>query len=176
VSTAPLGVVPRLTTDRLVLRGFEAADFPAYAEMMADAEVVRHLGDGRPLGRTDAWRQMALLVGHWALRGFGLWAVEERATGALMGRVGFWEPEGWPGFELGYVLARPFWNRGYATEAGAAALRHARESLGRHRIISLIQHANVASIRVAERLGAVHDGTVDLDGRSVQVYAYTSES
>jgi RimJ/RimL family protein N-acetyltransferase len=176
VPTPPLDVVPRLTTERLVLRGFDARDFEAYAAMMADAEVVRYLGDGRPLSRAEAWRQMAMLAGHWTLRGFGLWAVEERATGALVGRVGCWEPEGWPGFELGYVLARPFWGRGYATEAGGSALRFARETLGRQRIISLIQPANSASIRVAERLGAVHDGVVDLDGRAVSVHAYATGS
>jgi RimJ/RimL family protein N-acetyltransferase len=164
--------IPRIATDRLVLRGFEDDDFEPYAAMMADPQVTRFLGDGRPLARTDAWRQLALILGHWSLRGFGLWAVEERTSGALVGRVGCFEPEGWPGFEVGYVLARPFWGRGYATEAGGAALRYAREILGRDRIISLIHPANDASIRVAERLGAVADGMVDLSGHPTRVYAY----
>lgn len=164
--------IPRIATDRLVLRGFEHDDFEPYAAMMADPQVTRFLGDGRPLARTDAWRQLALILGHWSLRGFGLWAVEERTSGALVGRVGCFEPEGWPGFEVGYVLARPFWGRGYATEAGGAALRYAREILGRDRIISLIHPANDASIRVAERLGAVADGMVDLSGHPTRVYAY----
>jgi len=164
--------VPRLTTDRLLLRGFDARDVDAYAAMMADPAVTRHLGDGRPLGRDDAWRQLALVVGHWMLQGFGLWAVEERATGALLGRAGCYEPEGWPGFEIGYTLARPFWGRGYATEAAAASLRYAREVLGRDRIISLIHPENVASVRVAARLGAVADGTVELYGRPTLAYAY----
>ena len=68
--------VPRLVTHRLVLRGFDAADFEAYASMMADPSVARHLGDGQALGRADAWRQLALIVGHWSLRGFGLWDME----------------------------------------------------------------------------------------------------
>ena len=164
--------IPRIATDRLVLRGFEDDDFEPYAAMMADPQVTRFLGDGRPLARADAWRQLALILGHWSLRGFGLWAVEERTSGALVGRVGCFEPEGWPGFEVGYVLARPFWGRGYATEAGGAALRYAREILGRDRIISLIHPANDASIRVAERLGAVADGMVDLSGHPTRVYAY----
>ena len=164
--------VPRITTDRLVLRGFDERDVEPYAAMMADPEVTRYLGDGRPLSRTDAWRQLALIVGHWTLRGFGLWAVEERATGALAGRIGCFEPEGWPGFEVGYVLARPFWGKGYATEAAGSALRYARETLERDRIISLIDPANAASIRVAERLGAVADGMVDLSGHPTRVYAY----
>lgn len=75
--------IPRLTTDRLLLRALEARDFDAYAVMMADPDVVRYLGDGQPLGRADAWRQFAFIIGHWALRGFGLWAVEECAGAAL---------------------------------------------------------------------------------------------
>jgi RimJ/RimL family protein N-acetyltransferase len=77
--------IPILQTERLLLRGFHARDFDAYAAMMADPEVTRHLADGRPLGRADAWRQLAMFAGHWTLRGFGVWAVEERATGACRG-------------------------------------------------------------------------------------------
>lgn len=89
------------------MRCFEPADLDAYAEMMADEVVTRYIGDGKPVTRTDAWRQMAIFTGHWALRGFGIWVVEERATGAFLGRIDFWQPEGWPGFELAYSLARP---------------------------------------------------------------------
>jgi RimJ/RimL family protein N-acetyltransferase len=168
--------VPRLTTDRLVLRGLEARDFEAYAVMMADPEVTRYLADGQPLGRADAWRQLAVFVGHWTLRGFGMWAVEERATGAFVGRIGCIEPEGWPGFEVGYVLARPFWGRGYGTEGAQAALRYAREVLGRARIISLIRPENVASARVAKRLGATLEGDVDFFGRPTRVFVYPASA
>lgn len=164
--------VPRLTTDRLLLREFVARDFEAYAAMMADADVTRHLGDGRPLSRADAWRQMAMFAGHWALRGFGVWAVEERATGAFVGRIGCFEPEGWPGFEIAYTLARPAWGRGYAREAAAAALEYARSTLGRDRIISIIRPANAASIRVARALGATPGETVDFFGGPAVLYRY----
>jgi RimJ/RimL family protein N-acetyltransferase len=167
--------VPRVTTDRLLLRGFEPRDVDAYAAMVADPDVMRYVGDGQPLDRIGAWRQMAVFIGHWELRGFGLWAVEDRATGALVGRIGCWEPEGWPGFEIGYALARPFWGRGYATEGAHAALRYAREVLGRDRIISLIRTENAPSIRVAERLGAVLDGETDFFGPPTKVYAYARE-
>src|SRR6478735_3153314 len=108
--------VPELVTDRLLLRGFRPDDFEAYAPIMADPTVTQFLGDGRPLSRSEAWRQMAMIVGHWALRGFGLWAVEERASGRLVGRIGCQEPEGFPAFEIGYVLAREAWGKGYARE------------------------------------------------------------
>jgi len=155
-----------------VLRGFTAADVEPYVRMMADPEVTRFLGDGRPLDRADAWRQLALLIGHWELRGFGLWAVEERASGRFIGRVGCHEPDGWPGFELGYVLAREAWGRGLAREGAAAALDFARRELGRDTIISLIRPANRASIAVAEHFGARRTGSVEFYGATTDVYTY----
>ena len=81
-------IVPVIETERLLLRGLSAEDFNAYADMVADPEVTRYLGVGQPLTRWDAWRQMAIFIGHWELRGFGIWAVEERATGRFLGRIG----------------------------------------------------------------------------------------
>jgi len=140
--------------------------------MMADPEVTRFLGDGRPLDRADAWRQLALLIGHWELRGFGLWAVEERASGRFIGRIGCHEPDGWPGFELGYVLAREAWGQGLAREGAGAALDFARRELGRDTIISLIRPANRASIAVAEHFGARRTGSVEFYGATTDVYTY----
>jgi RimJ/RimL family protein N-acetyltransferase len=140
--------------------------------MMADREVARYIGEGKPLGRTDAWRQMALFAGHWVLRGYGIWVVEERTTHTFLGRIGFWEPDGWPGFELAYTLARPFWGRGFAREGAGAALAYARETLGRKDIISLIRPDNAPPIRVAEALGATEDGTIELMGHSAMLYRY----
>ena len=164
-----------LRTERLVRRTLREGDFEQYAAMMADPEVTRYLGDGRPLARPDAWRQMAMLLGHWRLRGYGHWAVEEAATGRLAGRVGFFNPEGWPGFELGWPLAREFWGRGYATEGARRALEYGFKELGRDRVISLIRPENVASIRVAERLGERPDGSVELLGSPALVYAIRRE-
>ena len=164
--------IPELTTPRLRLRAFAPQDVDAYAAMMADPEVTRYLGDGRTLTREEAWRQLAVFAGHWALRGFGLWAVEERTTGTFVGRIGCFEPEGWPGVELAYTLARPVWGRGYAREGAAAALAYARETLGRRDVISLIRPANVASIRVAEALGAVRDREVEFFGSPALIYRY----
>ena len=164
--------VPRLETSRLVLRGFTAADVEPYAAMMADPEVTRFLGDGHTFGRAEAWRHIAMLIGHWELRGFGLWAVEERSSGRFIGRIGCYEPDGWPGFEIGYALAREAWGRGLAREGAAAALEHARTALRQTRIISLIRPANAASIAVAEHLGAQRTGTVEFYGASTDVYTY----
>lgn len=165
-----------LQTARLLLRHFREADLDAYAAICADPQVMRHLGDGTTLGRAEAWRQMALILGHWQLRGFGLWAVEERASGVLVGRLGFFQPEGWPGFELGWMLRRASWGRGYATEGAACALAHAFTDMGRDHVISLIRPANAASIRVAERLGEILEGRTRLHGHDALVYGITRAS
>ena len=114
--------IPIIETDRLILRALHANDFDAYAEMVADPEVTKYLGAGNKLTREDAWRQLALIIGHWELRGFGLWAVERKDTGDFIGRIGCFEPEGWPGFEVGYTLARAHWGRGYAREGARAGI------------------------------------------------------
>jgi RimJ/RimL family protein N-acetyltransferase len=164
--------IPTVSTDRLLLRAFAADDFDAYAAIMADPIVTRFLGEGRPLSRPDAWRQLAMILGHWALRGFGLWAVQERSTGRLLGRIGCQEPEGFPAFEVAYVLAADAQGRGYAREGAAAALRFAREDLGHRAITSIIRPANTASIRVATSLGAAAAETVDFFGAPSVVYRY----
>ena len=164
--------IPELTTARLRLRAFRESDLDAYAAMMADPEVTRFLGSAGPMSRADAWRQMAMFLGHWVLRGFGLWAVEELETGRLVGRIGCHYPEGFPGFEVGYTLARDAWGRGYAREGVGAALAYARDVLHRSEIISLIRPDNARSIRVAESFGAVPAETVEFFGAPSVVYRY----
>jgi RimJ/RimL family protein N-acetyltransferase len=165
-----------IETERLILRMFREADLDDYAEICADPEVMRYLGHGQPLARAEAWRQMAMIIGHWQLRGYGLYAVEERAGGRLVGRIGFFNPEGWPGFELGWMLGRRHQGRGYATEGARAALRCAFEELGREKVISLIQPPNEASIRVAVRLGEKLEGETEIFGKRVLIYGLDREA
>jgi RimJ/RimL family protein N-acetyltransferase len=164
-----------LETDRLTLRMLRESDLDAYAEMCADPEVMRYLGDGQPMARPMAWRNLAMMVGHWSLRGYGLWAAQERASGVLVGRIGFWNPEGWPGFEVGWTLRRSFWGRGYATEGARAALGYAFTQLGQPHVISLIHPENAASIRVAQRIGERLSGSTEVMGKSALVYRITRE-
>jgi RimJ/RimL family protein N-acetyltransferase len=142
-------VTPRIRTERLLLREWRDDDLDAYAAMAADPEVMEFVGG--PLDRAGAWRQMALHAGHWALRGYGNWILE--ADGRVVGRTGLWRPEGWPGLEVGWTLAREAWGRGYATEAGRAAMEWAWSELRLPGLISVIRPENARSIRVAERLG-----------------------
>jgi RimJ/RimL family protein N-acetyltransferase len=154
---------------------FRAEDFEPYARMMADPEVTRFLGGGAPLDRTEAWRSLAAHLGHWTLRGYGMWALEEKASGLFVGRAGPFDPEGWPGFEIGWALAREHWGKGYATEAARRALGAAFADLGRTHVVSLIVPENRASIRVAERLGEEPEGEAELSGRKVLVYGLSRE-
>ncbi len=143
--------------------------------MCADPQVMRYLGDGQPLSRADAWRHLAMVLGHWRLRGYGFWAVEEHSSGEMVGRVGCWNPEGWPGFEVGWTLRRAYWGRGYATEAARASISHAFTELDQPHVISMIDPQNTASIRVAERLGERLEGRTELKGREVLVYGIGRE-
>lgn len=170
---SPLGsaaVIPELETERLRLRSLRLDDLDAYARMYADPEVMRFLEHGTPLDRAAAFRSIALHLGHWQLRGYGQWALEDRATGRFIGRAGLWQPDGWPGLEVGWVLDRAAWGHGYATEAGQASIDYAFEVLQAEEIISLIRPDNAASIHVAERLGQTHQRDVELLGEVARVY------
>jgi RimJ/RimL family protein N-acetyltransferase len=159
----------RLETDRLILRMFRESDLDDYAQMCGDPEVMKYLG-GVTMTRSEAWRNMATVLGHWQLRGFGLWAVEEKERGVLVGRVGCWQPDGWPGLEVAWTLRRPFWGLGYATEAARVALDVAFTRLAQTHVISMIHADNEPSIRVAQRLRMRLEGRTDMMGESVVIY------
>jgi RimJ/RimL family protein N-acetyltransferase len=158
-----------LETERLILRMWREDDLEQYANLCADPEVMRFIG-GKIFSLTESWRHIAFMIGHWHLRGYGPWAVEEKATGKLVGRLGFFNPAGWPGFELGWTLARESWGRGYATEGGRRALVYAFTELDKDHVISCIHPDNTASIRVAERLGEKPEGESEILGTRVLVY------
>ncbi len=165
-----LEALPDLETARLRLRQFREDDLDAYARITSDAEVMRYVGGG-PLSRDEAWRSLGYILGHWKIRGFGLWAAEEKATGALIGRIGLYRPEGWPGLEVGWLVERSRWGRGLAGEGGAAALDHAFLRLEARRLISVIEPLNSASIRVAEKLGERFEKRMQLQGKQVAIYS-----
>jgi RimJ/RimL family protein N-acetyltransferase len=158
-----------LVTERLLLRPFVAEDFEAFAAITGDAEVMRYIRAGA-LTREAAWWQLAKYLGHWQLRGYGLWAVVERAGGRVIGHLGYLDPDGGHGFEMGWALARSAWGKGYAFEGARAAIDHAFTVLDREHIVCLIHPENARSIRLAARLGAVPEGEVHDGGMSLQVF------
>jgi RimJ/RimL family protein N-acetyltransferase len=162
-----------LLTERLRLRMWVPLDFEAFAGYFADPEASRFLGGVR--GGETAWRLMAAYVGHWVLRGFGYWAMEERGSGRFCGAAGLWRSEGWPELELGYWLVPEMQGQGYATEAARRCRDHAFEALGAETLVSYIAPANEPSMRVAERLGGRREGAIELlDYGRHEVYRYGS--
>ena len=138
-----------------------------------DERVYRYMS-GLPLTRGESEAQLERYRCHWDEHGFGLWALEEKSSGLLVGRSGLSFHRLWPADpELGWMLDPDVWGRGYATEAGAAALHHAFARLALERVVSIIHPENVTSFRVAERLGIAPWREVDLDdtGIALQVWS-----
>ena len=158
-----------LSTERLRLRQFRTEDFPAHAEICGDPEVMRYIRAG-PISREEAWWQIARYLGHWQLRGYGMWAVVEKATDDLVGHIGFLNPEGGQGFEMGWALGRRAWGRGYALEGTRAALQHAFTALDRDHVVCVIRPENARSIRLAERLGAKLEREIEISGTRQAIY------
>ena len=167
----------RLETDRLVLRPPVLKDFDAWARLALDEEVMRHLGGVQP--RAIAWRNFAFTVGSWHLQGFCGFSVIDKASGEWAGRVGPLQPEGWPGSEVGWTLARQFWGRGYALEAATVAIDWAFVHLGWSEVIHCISSDNAASIAVATKLGSCRLRTATMpapyEGLVIDVWGQSRE-
>lgn len=169
-----LGEVETIETPRLRLTLPELRHFEDLAAIMADPEVVRFLG-GRPQGREQTWRGLAAMVGHWALLGYGMHAVEEKRSGRCIGRIGLIHFEGWPALELGWTLARGAWGRGYAFEAASTLRAYWLERLRPHRLISIIHLENERSASLARRLGAVPGEATVFAGDPVHLWEHPLE-
>ena len=170
-----LMTAPRLESQRLLLREFTAADVAPYAAMIADPDVMRFMGSGwryrakrgvaralAPVSHAEARLELWRVRRHWDRHGWGEWAVQDRAGGSLVGRVGFKYHRDFTAdssqVEIGWLLGREFWGRGYATEAGEVALAAGFERLGLERVISICMPANRPSLGVMRRLGMTEAG------------------
>lgn len=157
---------PVLTTDRLILRAPEPQDFEAWAAFAADEETMRYIGGVQ--ARSVAWRGLCSVAGAWTIRGFSMFSVIERASGRWIGRMGPWQPEGWPGTEVGWALVRDVWGQGYATEGAIACMDYVFDALGWEEAIHTIEPHNAASQAVARKLGS----TVLRQGRMPPPYEH----
>ena len=162
--------IPTLTTPRLRLTAFdEARHFEGVAAFFADPVSATY---GGPCDRQDAWRKFATYLGHWAIRGYGPWAIESLETREFAGIVGPWSPEGWPEPEITWALSPAHHGRGYATEAAAAALTATYDLFGWTTATSVISVGNAASIAVAERLGATREAEVEFRYGAAYLYRH----
>lgn len=165
-------IVPvSLETERLTLRMFEEEDWDPLFELFRDPECVRYT-IGEPLTRWQTWRTLAGYLGHWQLRGYGPYAVVEKATQEVAGAVGLWCPGEWPEPEIMWSLARRFWGRGFATEAGVAVRVMAAEHLGWTRLVSVILPENAPSQAVAQRLGGTLEKTIPFREGVARMFVY----
>jgi RimJ/RimL family protein N-acetyltransferase len=167
-----MAAMTRLETKRLILRQFREEDVEAYRRMVNDPDTMAAMGDTELISAERSWRMIATYLGHWTIRGYGPFAVEERASGELVGRVGPWSPGGWPGIELIWLIDQTRWGRGYAPEAASAARDFALAAIGEAELISLVEPTNTASRRVAEKLGARPVRQVEHDGLTFDVYRH----
>ncbi|MFL6727132.1 MAG: GNAT family N-acetyltransferase [Sphingomicrobium sp.] len=166
---------PRIETKRLILRAFCAEDLEPLAAIWADDDVVRYIG-GQKLSREDTWRRSLAACGQWPYVGFGYWIVDLRANGSVIGQIGFadfkrdMEPniEGDP--ELGYVFAPRVQGQGIAGEACRAALEWADASLNAKSYPAIISPENLASIRLAERLGFRREPDATYRGETIALF------
>ncbi len=149
--------VPTLQTARLTLREPRLADFEHWAAFFATP---RSVHEGGPLTRTEAWRHWASDVAGWALRGYGPFGVDDRATGAYLGEVGIYHGDHFPEPELGWFVLPEAEGKGYAAEAAQAVKDWARREKGWSRLVSIIDPANHRSIATAERIGGHIDPTL----------------
>ncbi|MEM6712376.1 MAG: GNAT family N-acetyltransferase [Pseudomonadota bacterium] len=163
--------IPTIETERLILRGWKEADVDPYFEMYGDEHNARFVG-GHFTRRDQAWRRVAEYVGQWQMRGYAMFAVEEKASGEFVDCCGPHFPDGWPEPEIGWGLRISFQGKGYATEAAMASLIYAYTELGLTTAMSLIDPLNTSSAMVAMRLGAKYETNKEVTGFTADVYRH----
>ncbi|MEL7013629.1 MAG: GNAT family N-acetyltransferase [Pseudomonadota bacterium] len=162
---------PTITSDDLILRGYLESDFAPFAEFAA-SERSRYVGG--PVGRVDSWRSYLAAIGHWTLRGYGMWIVEHRTSGEVVGRVGIVLNDGWHEPELGWHIYDGFEGKGIAYNASLVARQYSAKHFGLDRVMSYIDPDNHRSVRLATRLGAVFEKNVEVRGSLTQMWRHPS--
>jgi len=162
--------IPVIETERLRLRGWEERDFPAYAAFRADPDHQAFFGG--TMTNLEAWDRFCAHLGVWVLRGYGFFAVADKASDEALGLTGLWFPPEIDEPELSWSLFPGQTGYGYATEAAIEARRWAYETLGLPPLMSLIFPDNLPSKAVAERLGAVFEKETMLDGEPRHLYRH----
>lgn len=166
-----------LETERLRLRELDGGDAEFIVALLNDADFLRYIGDRQVRTPTDALRYLAEgPQASYAANGYGLWRVERREDGAVIGMCGLVRRESLPGPDIGYAYLPAFRGQGYAIEAGAAVLRHGLDRLDLPRILAIVTEANDSSVRVLEKLGMSRQGVQQLNDEPLLVYAITPES
>jgi len=160
-----------LETERLIFRQWQHSDYQLLAEFYSKEENAQFVGGIK--GPEESWRLMATYIGHYELNGYSYLAIDEKASGNLIGTVGLWNSQPWPEPELGYWLIPDAQGMGFGVEAGLAVKNFALETLNIDSLVSYIDSANEPSKKLAQRLGANYDSTIELlDFGPHEVYRY----
>jgi len=147
-------IIPTLNTERLLLRAFEKDDLDPFADIVSDPEVMqRATYDGTTMNRTQAWNWLCMMLGHWHMRGYGIWGIEEKESGEFIGRIGLQFLDWFDDVELVWMLSKSAWGKGFATEGARAVIEYSLNTLALPRIAAVIRKENKPSIRLAQRLG-----------------------
>jgi ribosomal-protein-alanine N-acetyltransferase len=162
--------VQRIYTQRLYLRLFAPTDLDALARINSDPEVIRYIGEGKPVSREQTAARLHAYIEHWRRHGFGLWAVVHKADQALIGFCGLQFLENTPEVEIGYRLAKRYWRLGLATEGASVSLRYGFEALNLERIVAIVQAGHVASQRVLEKIGLNYEKDACYYNTAVRYY------
>ena len=165
-----------LETPRLTLRQFREDDVDAWSAICAEPEVIRHASlAGVPLTREQSAKWLRSMLDHWQAHGYGMWAVEEKATGRFIGRIGLQFPPGFPETEVAWMLGTAHWGHGFAAEGARAAIEFGFSRVGKAKLISLIFPENERSLRLAERLGERYESDFHLEGHRLLMYSIRRE-
>lgn len=170
-------MIPVLQTERLTLRGPEAADWPAFRDYFASD---RSAYTGGPKDEKQAWTIFAAEFGHWTIHGFGMWTVALKDGTPVgptpIGLVGCWYPAGWPEREIGWLMWDGFEGQGFAAEAAIAARTQCYGPLNWTTAVSYIHRDNARSIALANRLGCIRDAAAIHPNPDALVYRHPSPS
>lgn len=159
-----------LETERLKLRQWTLEDVSRVAPIYADADVMRYIGAGLPYSHEQTAQGMAKTIEQYRKLGYGMWAAEFKDSGEIVGQCGLKYWGAFEEIEIGYLLAKTYWGQGLAIEAAEAVKDYAFEQLKLDSLIAVIYAENLASIRVAEKLGMQLDRTVIMLERPVVIY------
>ena len=162
-----------LDTDRLVLRMFQEDDWRDLHKYYSDEACMKYTV-GRALTEGETWRAMAAMIGHWQLRRYGSYALEEKSSRQVIGVAGLDFPNDWPEPEIKWGLIRDFWGRGYASEAVRAIKKMWIDYLPELSLISLIHPANNNSINLAKAVGAYFERAHEFRGDTWSIYRHTN--
>ncbi|BAU14233.1 putative acetyltransferase [Leptolyngbya sp. NIES-3755] len=164
----------KLETERLWLRPFRNEDLDRMAELFGDPEVMRYISSGTKT-RAELEAEFPAMLERWSGSGFGMWAMIEKTSRILLGRCGLIYLNGTPEVELGYMLDKTYWNRGFVTEASIACLRFGFEQAGLERIVAIAQPENIASQRVMQKVGMTFEKNAHYYKTDVVYYAISKD-